>query len=129
MYYVADTHSLIWYLTDDKRLSKNAYSIFEKCDKGEEIIVLPTIVLAETIYICEKKKSKIEFKLILEKINNSSNYQPFSLNMNIILKIKELTQISDIHDRIIIATTSLTDGILITKDRVIRNSRLVETLW
>jgi len=49
--------------------------------------------------------------------------------MNIILKIKELTQISDIHDRIIIATTSLTDGILITKDRVIRNSRLVETLW
>jgi len=46
MYYVTDTHSLIWYLTNDKRIGKKAYSMFNKADKREEIIVIPTIILA-----------------------------------------------------------------------------------
>ena len=129
MYYITDTHSLIWYLTNDKRLSRKAYLIFEGCDRGEEIIVIPTIVLAEIIYICEKKRLNIEFKSILEKINNSLNYQPLSLTLDIILKIIDMIEIPDMHDRIIIASTSMIDGILITKDRTIRKSNLVKTLW
>ena len=129
MYYITDTHSLIWYLTNDKRLSRKAYLIFEGCDRGEEIIVIPTIVLAEIIYICEKKRLNIEFKSILEKINNSLNYQPLSLTLDIILKIIDMIEIPDMHDRIIIASTSMIDGILITKDRTIRKSDLVKTLW
>ena len=129
MYYITDTHSLIWYLTNDKRLSRKAYLIFEGCDRGEEIIVIPTIVLAEIIYICEKKRLNIEFKSILKKINNSLNYQPLSLTLDIILKIIDMIEIPDMHDRIIIASTSIIDGILITKDRTIRKSNLVKTLW
>ena len=129
MYYITDTHSLIWYLTNGKRLSRKAYLIFEGCDRGEEIIVIPTIVLAEIIYICEKKRLNIEFKSILEKINNSLNYQPLSLTLDIILKIIDMIEIPDMHDRIIIASTSMIDGILITKDRTIRKSNLVKTLW
>ena len=129
MYYITDTHSFIWYLTDDQRLSQKAYTIFEACDRGEEIIVIPTIVLAEMIHICEKKRVKIEFKSILEKMSGSLNYQPLSLTMEIILKIIDLIQIPDIHDRIIIATTSVVNGTLITKDKDIRESNLVKTLW
>ena len=129
MYYITDTHSFIWYLTDDQRLSQKAYAIFEACDSGEEIIGIPTIVLAEMIHICEKKRVNIEFKSILEKMSSSLNYQPLSLTIGIILKIIDLIQIPDIHDRIIIATTSVVNGTLITKDKDIRESNLVKTLW
>ena len=129
MYYITDTHSLIWYLTEDNRLGNKAYSIFNKADKGEEIIIIPTIVLAEILYICEKKKASLEFKSILKKINNSLNYLPFNLNMEIILKIETLLKISEIHDRIIVATASLVNGIIITKDKNIIDSKLIETLW
>lgn len=129
MYYITDTHSFIWYLTDDQRLSQKAYAIFEACDRGEEIIGIPTIVLAEMIHICEKKRANIKFKSILEKMSSSLNYQPLSLTMSIILKIIDLTQIPDMYDRIIIATASMINGTLITKDKDIRESNLVKTLW
>ena len=47
MYYVADTHAFIWYLTDDTKLSRIARDIFGSADKGEAVIIVPAIVLLE----------------------------------------------------------------------------------
>lgn len=52
--YVADTHSLIWYLEDSPRLSSGARECFDACDRGEVIINVPTICLVEIIYLQEK---------------------------------------------------------------------------
>ena len=46
MDYVADTHSLVWYFTDDKQLSENALFAFEET-VGSGLVMIPTIVLAE----------------------------------------------------------------------------------
>ena len=46
MIFVADTHSFLWYLSEDSRLGKKAKSIFELAEKGEATIAVPTIVLA-----------------------------------------------------------------------------------
>lgn len=54
--YVADTHPLMWFLTGDDRLGKKAKKIFIKADKGETSIVVPTIVLAESLFIAEKNR-------------------------------------------------------------------------
>jgi predicted nucleic acid-binding protein len=47
--FVTDTHALLWYLTEDKQLGKKALKIFEKADKGEAEIIIPTTVLAEAL--------------------------------------------------------------------------------
>ncbi len=53
MRYVADTHTLVWYFTNDKRLGAIAYNTLEGLiEKGE--ILIPTIVLAELLYISER---------------------------------------------------------------------------
>lgn len=70
MYHVTDTHSLVWYLTEDKKLSKSALSIFTKADNGDTIIIVPTIVLAEIIHICEKKKKNLEIKNVMDMLKN-----------------------------------------------------------
>jgi len=43
MFYVTDTHSLIWFLTNDSRLGKKAKEIFERTDLGKNVIIIPTI--------------------------------------------------------------------------------------
>lgn len=60
MIFIADTHSFLWYLSEDSRLGKNAKSKFEHAEKGEAIIAIPTIVLAESLHILEKKKYSIK---------------------------------------------------------------------
>jgi len=49
-----DTHSLIWYLEDSPRLSRNARQVFEACDRNELAILVPTICLVEMLYLQEK---------------------------------------------------------------------------
>src|SRR3989338_6806001 len=104
MYYVADTHSLIWYLSEDKRLGSNALQIFMMADKGEETIIIPTIVLAELIYICERKKAEVKIKAVFDMIKNSLNYLPYPLNVPVLEKSMVLKDFRDMHDRIIVAT-------------------------
>lgn len=129
MYYTTDTHSLIWYLTEDKKLSKKALAIFNEAEKGEAIIIIPAIVLAEMIYICEKKKSELKIKIVIDKIKYSLNYVPYNLNMEVLEKVIGIKGIPEIHDRIIAAIALITDSTLITKDEEIAQSGIVKTIW
>ena len=42
---VTDTHGLIWYLEDSPRLSAAARDAFDRCDRGEKLVYVPTICL------------------------------------------------------------------------------------
>jgi PIN domain nuclease of toxin-antitoxin system len=55
MDHVTDTHSIVWYFTDDTRLSRRALDVFEKTIR-EGVIIIPTVVLAEIMYIAGKGK-------------------------------------------------------------------------
>ena len=129
MLYVADTHGFIWFLTDDKRLGKKAKEIFERADEGKVIIIIPTIVLAELVFICQKKNAAVKFKDVMDKINESSNYIHYNLDIKIISEITNLTQIPEMHDRIITATAKLNRAVLITKDPDIVEAGIIETIW
>ena len=129
MLYVADTHSLIWFLTDDKKLGTKAKEILEKADEGKVIIIVPTIVLAELIFICEKKNAAVKFKDVMDKLTESSNYIHYNLDMKIISEIADLKQIPEMHDRIVTATAKLNKATLITKDKDITESKIIETIW
>jgi predicted nucleic acid-binding protein len=62
--YVTDTHGLIWFLTDDRKLGKKAEKIFLSADRGDATVVIPSIVLLEILHICEKQNAKLKFKQI-----------------------------------------------------------------
>ena len=47
--YVVDTHPLLWYVTDDNRLSFKANLLLERAEAGEIDIIVPAIVLIEAI--------------------------------------------------------------------------------
>lgn len=54
--YVTDTHSLLWYLFNNPRLSKKAQAVFNKADEGDAKVYIPNIVPVEIVYLLEKAK-------------------------------------------------------------------------
>jgi len=129
MLYVVDTHSLIWFLTEDKKLGKNALKVLEDADKGKHIIIIPTIVLAEFAYICEKRNLKIKFEDILKKLKESFNYIPYNLDLDTIIRSLKLERLKDIHDRLIVAVANILNAKIITKDKSIDQSGYVSCVW
>lgn len=67
MNYVADTHALLWHFTDSPKLSSRALELFAACERGECVIFIPSIVIAESLSIFDKKKLSFDFKKLLKK--------------------------------------------------------------
>lgn len=127
--YVTDAHGFLWFLLKDEQLGKKALEIFQACDKGKEIVVIPSIVLLECMYVCEKKRIDFEFREIMLKIQGAFNYPVYPLDEEVILECQNVSKIAEAHDRIIVATTKLLNCKLITKDGNITDSKIVETVW
>ncbi len=83
MDYVADTHSLVWYFTDDSRLSEKALRAFELTAQ-EGIIIIPSIVLAEIIFISQKGRITLTFEETLTKIEQYENFDIAALDVDIL---------------------------------------------
>lgn len=84
MLYVTDTHPFLWHLSGDKRLGENAKIIFDSADHGEAAILIPTIVLAESQCIAERKRFSLPFSKVLQKIENARNFIPMPLDLCVI---------------------------------------------
>lgn len=56
---VADTHVLVWYLTDSVRLSSAARQALEGCVADDHPIVVNSISLVEIVYAAEKTKNPV----------------------------------------------------------------------
>ena len=96
---------------------------------GEVIIIIPTIVLAEVIDIAEKKRISIDYEELIDKIEENSSFEIYPLDINVLRMLKDVPNIYELHDKIIVATAKLLDAKVITKDVDIQNSKLVETIW
>ena len=127
--FVADTHSFLWFLTNDERLGSEAKEIFRLCDSVEETIAIPSIALLECLYVCERKKVSVEFKEILARISGSFNYLIYPLDEEVVFECSKILKIKDPHDRIIVATAKLLNAPVITKDEEIKNSGTAEIVW
>jgi PIN domain nuclease of toxin-antitoxin system len=128
MYYVTDTHSFLWYLTNSSKLSRKARAIFNSCDQGKAIIIIPAIVLLECIDIFDKKKIDLDFEIIVSKILQASNFIFSEINWSLVLEVNKVKGLGDLHDRIIVATARVFDASLISRDKTIKNF-YKRTIW
>ena len=110
MNFVTDTHALLWWFTESPRLSPRAYEIFEKCETGENVIFIPTIVIAEALSIFDKKRVLFDFKRLFNKIVDSDNYILIPLDVPILKRLIDLKDIPELHDKIIVSTAKYLDS-------------------
>lgn len=130
MPYVTDTHSLIWHMTGDTKLSAKAKAIFENVDSGQDSIFIPCIVFFELFYLIEKKRIIVDFDNFISTVSASKNYKVEPLCLSIIKESRAIPKemVSDPWDRIIAATSIYLGFPLITRDKSLRKIGL-KTIW
>jgi PIN domain nuclease of toxin-antitoxin system len=131
MLYVTDTHSILWHMTDDIKLSKEAKEVFKKTDSGLDYIHVPCIVFFELLFLVEKKKPiNVDFDEFVKMVSSSRNYRVEPLCVPIIEKSRKIPRrrISDPWDRLIAATSLHLRLPLITRDKSLRKMGL-DTIW
>lgn len=129
---VLDTHVWIWFLNDPKMVSSNANKLIEAAIDDNEILI-SSISTWEIALLA--KKGRLQFTTDTVDWISQSEKLPFitfiPIDNSIALKSVNLPGPfhEDPADRIIVATALLTGAQLLTKDRRIRDSKLVEAVW
>ncbi len=127
--YVADTHALIFYLSEPARLGSRARRTFAEAVRGEAEIVLPVIIFAELIFAVERGRVKLDVASVVRQVKDTSFFQVAPLTLEHLLAIRTMTAIVELHDRIIAAEALARQGGLITRDANVRKSGIVPTVW
>ncbi len=129
---VADTHALIWYLFDDRRLSRAAKKWMDDAAKNGEQIGISAISLIEIVYLVEKEKINPEtLERLLQPIETgSAALVEIPVTGRIAHRMREVSRdsVPDMPDRIIAATALELSVPIISRDRKIKVSGL-KTIW
>ncbi|WP_341528618.1 type II toxin-antitoxin system VapC family toxin [Nostoc sp. UHCC 0302] len=129
---VTDTHALIWYLEDSPNLSVAANEAFDKCDRGEIIIYIPTICLVEIVYLQERRRisANMKYQLDTALADKSSGLELVNLTTEIVDALATIPRdtVPDMPDRIIVATAKYMNLPLISRDAKIISSG-ISIVW
>jgi predicted nucleic acid-binding protein len=126
--YVTDTVGLILHL-EKRKLSASAEQIFDSAENGQTIIHIPAMVFAEILYLSEKKRITANLTDVSTLLQNFPNFKEFPLTADVIKSAEQITDIPELHDRIISAAAKLMNLELITNDTKIQSSTFVKTIW
>ena len=117
MDYVTDTHSILWYFTEDPRLSKRAFDVFEGTVR-EGFIIIPAVALAEIMFIAKKGRITLAFEETLKKIERYENFDLAPLDVDILKVANKIEADLEMHDRLIVATALYFNATLLTSAKL-----------
>ncbi len=131
---VTDTHSLLWFLNDSRKLSFDALTAFENAERGGFSIYVPAIILIELRYLIEKGRDIFEsdFRLIVTLLNSPASALIFApLNQAVAEDMENVSRavVPDMPDRLIAGTAFSLNLPLISKDGNIRKLKNVKVIW
>lgn len=127
--FISDTHSWLWYLSSDSRLGENAKDVFRSTDDGDSTVIIPSIVVAESVYITKDRGYTLKMEKILTDLETSSNYILRSMDYRILSKLISDDRDLSIHDKIIVITAEIENAKILSRDEKIENQANVEVIW
>jgi PIN domain nuclease of toxin-antitoxin system len=128
---VADTHSVVWYLFGDPRLSPRARATIDGAAKDGNRVAVSAITLAELVYLIEKNRLEPQvLDRLLELLQGGGVLveAPFDQAIARAMRQVSRSQIPDLPDRIIAATGVELGVPVISRDGKIQASD-VATIW
>lgn len=132
---VADTHTLLWYLTAPEMLSSASREALENVVTAGGSIAVSAVSLIELVYVAEKRRDSIDADTlgsILDAVQESSS--PISLlplSVEVARAMVEIPRdhVRDPFDRAIVATARANGVRLVTRDAVLTRLFPELCLW
>ena len=132
---IADTHALVWYLLDDpdRRLSPAALTALEQAEATDGIAMSVASVV-DLWYVIRTRGTFTDDQLdqvvgLLGDPDSTLEAEPITLDVTAAFRQIPRDALGDPWDRFITATAMALGLPLVTRDRRIRESGLVETIW
>jgi PIN domain nuclease of toxin-antitoxin system len=126
--YVIDTHVLFWYLIKSSRLSAHLINVLSEGESGRAVIHVPAIVLAELFYLNVKLGTPIDFSSDFAKLQQASQFVLTAMDPEDVLELKVDLAVPEMHDRLIVGLARRINAKVLTIDKQIINSNIVETV-
>ena len=126
--YVTDTMAIVSYLSK-RRLPPSVKQLFQSADVGLSSILIPAIVAVEVGYLSGKGRIDVSLVDLKQHIDQYATYQLQPLTLEIIETSLLMTDIPELHDRLIAATARFMNLPLITNDPLIQASAPLQTVW
>jgi len=129
---VADTHTALWYLFGDARLSVRAKEFIDQAAAARRSIEISPISLAEVIYLIEKNRLPASaFDDLRNALDNPNHlFKEAPLTGDVVKTMRQVPrdEVPDMPDRIVAATAVHFGVPVISRDGRIRASS-VQTIW
>ena len=129
---VVDTHSAVWYLHVDERLSRRAEREIDDALADGHFIHVPSISIVELVYLVEKGRVPA---VVAERVDRvlldpASGFRLAPLDLRVAEATREIPryEVPDLPDRVIAATALALGLPLITRDGRIRSTH-IQTIW
>ncbi len=126
--FVTDTMGLILRI-ERRKLGATVKPIFDSVESGGAIVYVPALVFAEILYLSEKHRISISLRAVADYLKQFPNYKEYPMSLAVIQSAAEITDIPELHDRLIAGTARLLNLDLITNDPTIQTSAFVKTVW
>lgn len=128
MEYLADTVAIIRHYSKDGKLGTNAKQLLQAADRGEHIIYISIFTMVEIMFLSESHRIPIDFQVTKQKIRESDNYMIVDLDIDIVDVCRDIHGL-ELHDRLIVATAKRYKVPILTSDRAITQSGIIEVIW
>lgn len=129
---VADTHSALWHLFDDPRLSPSARNFIDKAAADRHKIAISSISLAELVYLIEKNRLPApSYGELMDALADPEHVFTEAIFTGAIVEAMRTvsrTEVPDMPDRIVAATAVYFDVPVLSRDRRIR-AATIKTIW
>lgn len=124
---VLDTHVAVWWAGDLRKLGRAARARLE----GEDRLGIPAIVFWEVALLVRRQRLDLGMPVSewARAIQTVPRVEALPLTAEIAVRADDLEMHPDPADRFIVATALHHDVPLVSKDRLMRSLRFVETLW
>ena len=129
---VADTHTAIWYLFNDDRLSIASSDFIDQAAADGHGIAISSISLAEIVYLIEKARipANVYPELKVALADPEHVFKEAVLTSEVVDAMRQVPRdaVPDMPDRIVAATAVYFGVPVISRDGKIRASS-VQTIW
>jgi len=128
---VTDTHPLVFHAGGGRGLSPRARRLFERCERREAIIYVPTAVIWECSLLARVSRISLRrtVRLFFDDLFSNPAYQPVDLTPEQVFVADDLRFTRDPFDALICAAAQTMGLPLMTRDAEIRRAGVVKAVW